>query len=99
MASSDTPEQTFTPKRHDRWREDWRRINSWPTLTGGANGWEVQPYEKLALHDPSKAAFQLTYLEDRLLRRIRFLRNESRAPANTWKENGPELSELIEQIA
>jgi hypothetical protein len=58
----------------------------------------TQPYRKLALHRPSRAVFQLFYDIDRLLQRAKFLRKPSDAPATEWKENKPEMHELVTQL-
>lgn len=88
-----------TPRRHDKWRNDWQRFFYAPSYDSDGKRWDVTSHLKLALHYPTRAAFHLEYDARDLLHRIGFLPQMSQAPATTWERNGPEMSELVAQIA
>jgi hypothetical protein len=53
----------------------------------------------LAVHEPSRTVFALEYDAHHLLCSVKFLPRRSEAPADNWQPDGPEMQELISQIA
>ena len=88
----------YVPNREKNWRKKWRRLIYWPTFDAMEKVWGIHSVTMIAAHGPSKAAFQLDYGPNDLLRTVRFMSSESETPSVDWKLNGPEMRELISQI-
>ena len=91
--------QSSVPKRHDNWRRDWDRTLYWPEYESGYGRWNIFALTMLAVHEPSRAVFELEYDRAHLLYRVKFVLRHSEAPSCNWQPDGPEIRELISQIA
>jgi hypothetical protein len=98
MTVHDITEGTRTPKRHEKWREDWTRRMFSPKYDSGGKSWEVDAGMMLATCRPFNALFELRYGRDDLLEEVTFRSKYSDAPATEWAVDGPEMRELVTQI-
>jgi len=87
------------PKRHKNWRKDWVRAPHWPEYDSHLRRWNIFALTMLAVHEPSRAVFTLEYDRAHLLHSVKFLLRRSEAPSRDWQPNGPEMQELMSQIA
>jgi hypothetical protein len=85
-------------KRHKYWRKDWERMPYWPEYDSDARRWSILPLTMLAVHEPSRAVFELDYDRDHLLCSVKFLSRHSEAPSRGWQPSGPQMRELVRQI-
>lgn len=98
-ARTATRRKASVPKRHGNWRRDWDRALYRPEYESGYGRWNISALTMLAVHEPSRAVFELEYDRAYLLCRVKFLPRHSKAPSRDWQPNGPEMSELISQIS
>ena len=98
-ARAATRREASAPKRHYNWRRDWDRALYWPEYESGDGRWNIFALTMLAVHEPSRAVFELEYDRAHLLYRVKFLPHHSKAPSCDWQPKGPEMRELISQIA
>ena len=100
MTVHEISEGNRTPKRNEKWRDDWHRSFFRPRFEQYAdNVWFISPHCKAARHRPTNAVFELKYGTDSLLHSVRFLPKNSDAPATDWDLNGPEMRELVTQVS
>jgi len=94
-----TTQEASVPKRKENWPNDWRRFLYWPEYESESRRWKIFALTMLAVHEPFRAVFELEYDRTHLLYCVKFLPRHSEAPSCNWQQGGPEVKELISQIA